>query len=151
MGSDGGSSAGRAGREKGVDSGDAGNVDLLMQATGKWEVWSLLEAQAEVPLVELGKQAWGTQCTLPSPPPRGDTVTPHGARVGAARAAGKCGRSRVGEARGRWKAWMVPSGGSKGRWKVWMVPSRASEGPLESVDSPEWGQRGPLESVEGPE
>lgn len=140
MGSDGGSSAGRAGREKGVDSGDAGNVDLLMQATGKWEVWSLLEAQAEVPLVELGKQAWGTQCTLPSPPPRGDTVTPHGARVGAARAAGKCGRSRVGEARGRWKAWMVPSGGSKGRWKVWMVPSGGSEGPLESVDGPEWEQ-----------
>lgn len=50
--------AGSAGREKkGLDSGSVGNVDLLIQAAGEMGFWSLPEAQAGAPIVELVKQA----------------------------------------------------------------------------------------------
>ena len=118
-----------------MDSGDVGNVGLLIQATGEMGCLVSAGSTSRGAPRGAGEAGVGGSAHTAFPPPRGDTVTPHGVQVGAARAAGKRGWSRVGAARGRWKAWMVPSGGS--------------EGPLQSEDGPEWGQRGPLQSEDG--
>ena len=118
-----------------MDSGDVGNVGLLIQATGEMGCLVSAGSTSRGAPRGAGEAGVGGSAHTAFPPPRGDTVTPHGVQVGAARAAGKSGWSRVGAARtagkrgwsrvgaarGRCKARMVPSGGSEGRCKARMA------------------------------
>ena len=96
-------------------------MGLLIQATGEMGCLVSAGSTSRGAPRGAGEAGVGGSAHTAFPPPRGDTVTPHGVQVGAA----------------------------KGRWKAWMVPSGGSEGPLQSEDGPEWGQRGPLQSEDG--
>lgn len=66
-------------------SGDAGDVDLLMQATGEMGFLVSAGSASRGPSWSCGSRRGGGQRTLPPPPLHGDFVMPHRAREEAER------------------------------------------------------------------